>query len=347
VSLRLPVAGMRDHGRRDRRGAPRRRRRFALGTAAFLAAAVPASAWGPIGHRMVAETAALLVQDDLPATWGPLLARHRFELGVYAFLPDARFRHTDGNGGETEAPTHYLNLDDPAGARRGSLDRRIAQFLGRAAAQLKEVRAPKGGYQRGATAQGDSRRVYLGLYELGVLAHYTGDASMPYHATADWNGASRGEGGIHFYFEADCVNALEPGLAEAVLASARKNRARWLSSWGAGKASAPELARAVLADSLSAVEKVSELDRKTAILTAAPPGGKADAVRKPAREGCPPMRPLLVERLAKGAVLTAFLWESVLPGGVDFSAAGGLQFSDMETAPEYVPPPGNGKFQSP
>lgn len=322
-------------------------RRSALGTVVFLAAASPIFAWGPIGHRMVTETAALLVQDDLPETWGPLLARHRFELGVYAFLPDARFRHIDGNNGKTEAPTHYLYLDAVAGARPGSVDHRIGQFLDRAAAQLNEVRAPKGGYQRGATGEEDTRRVYLGLYELGVMSHYSGDAAMPYHATSDWNGTSKGEGGIHFYFEADCVNVLEPGLASAVLASARKNRERWLSSWGAGKVSTTELVRAVLADSLAAVAKVSRLDRNKAIVNAAPPGGKADAVRKPAEAGCPPMRSLLVERLAKGAAITAFLWESVLPGGVDFSGAGGLQFSDMVMETEYVVPPGDENSSNP
>jgi hypothetical protein len=51
------------------------------------------------------------------------------------------------------------------------------------------------------------------------------------------------------------------------------------------------------------------------------------------------MRPLLVDRLARGAVLTAFLWESVLPAGVDFSAASALQFSDMELNGDYVAPP--------
>jgi len=42
--------------------------------------------------------------------------------------------------------------------------------------------------------------------------------------------------------------------------------------------------------------------------------------------------------LARAAVLTAALWESVLPSGVDFSNASNLQFSDMQLAPEYVPP---------
>jgi len=298
----------------------------------------PAAAWGPLGHRTVAETAALLVQDDLPTTWGPLLARHRFELGVYSFLPDSRFRHIDGAGGKTEAPTHYLNLDGTPGNASGSFDRRIIQFLDRAGAQLAPVRAPKGGYQRGATAEGDAKRVYMALYELGVMSHYSGDAAVPYHATVDWNGYARGEGGIHYYFESDCVNVFEPGLAADVLASARKHRAAWLSSWGYPKVAAPGLVVPVLKESLAAVSSVSELDKKNAITKASPPGQKIDAVRKPASSGCASLRPLIVERLAKGAVLTAALWESVLPAGVDFSGGEKLTFSDMETAPDYPAP---------
>lgn len=300
----------------------------------------PALAWGPIGHRVVAETAALLVLNDLPATWGPLLARHRFELGVYAFIPDARFRHIDGNGGKTEAPTHYMNLDagQLTGTPRGTLDRRVVQFRDLAEEQLREVRAPRGGYVRGAASQGEVHRIYVGFYELGVMAHYSGDASMPYHATSDWNGFSKGEGGIHFYFESACVNALEPGLAEDVLAAARKNRERWLTEWNASSRSPAELVVAVLNDSLLAVEDVSRLDKKRAIVALAAPLSQDDASRKPAAVGCVAMRPLLVERLAKGAVLTAFLWESALPKDVDFSGANALQFSDMELTPEYVPP---------
>lgn len=307
----------------------------------LLAAASPSAfAWGPLGHRVVAETAALLVADDLPTTWGPLLARHRFELGVYAFLPDARFRHQDGAEGKVEAPTHYLNLDarksEPA--REGTVDRRVAQFLALAREQLKDVRAPKGGYLAGATAQGDARRVFLGLYDLGVMAHYSGDASMPYHATEDFNGYAQGEGGIHFYFESDCVNAFEPGLAEAVLAAARKNRARWQSRSKAASLSPGELVRVVLEDSLDSVPEVSALDRRHAVTKLQAPGSKQSAERKPAAEGCRAMRSLLVSRLARGAVLTATLWETALPKDVDFSAATALQFSDMELGATYVPP---------
>jgi hypothetical protein len=305
------------------------------------AAVSPAAfAWGPLGHRLVAETAALLVEDDLPATWGPLLARHRFELGVYAFLPDASFRHRDGAGGKIEAPTHYLNLDATAGgaASAGTVDRRVAQFLELAREQLKDVRAPKGDYQPGGTAEGDARRVYLGLYDLGVMAHYSGDASMPYHATTDFNGYAGGEGGIHFYFESDCVNALEPGLSKDVLAAARENKTRWLRAWKTDPHHPAALVKAVLYDSLSSVSVVSELDRRHAVTKLQPPGSTENARRKPAAEGCRAMRSVLVGRLARGAVLTAALWETVLPKNVDFSGASGLQFSDMELDAAYVPP---------
>jgi hypothetical protein len=181
--------------------------------------------------------------------------------------------------------------------------------------------------------------VYLGLYDLGVMAHYSGDASMPYHATSDWNGYSTGEGGVHFYFENDCVNALEPGLATNVLAAARKNRTRWLSRWKADPAHPEALVTAVLNDSLACVPKVAALDRRHAVTRLQPPGSTLDAQRKPAATACAAMRSILVDRLARGAVLTAALWESVLPRQVDFSAAAALHFSDMELGAAYVLPP--------
>ena len=314
-------------------------RRIAAAAASILAlAAPPAFAWGPLGHRIVAETAALLVQDDLPDGWGPLLARHRFELGAYAYVPDAVFRNIDGNGGATEARTHVLELDLPAEAR-GTVDRRAAQFLARATAQLGAIRALRGGYVHGLTAEGELRRAFLGLFELGVMAHYSGDASMPYHATADTNGYARGEGGIHFYFEGACVEAFEPGLAADVLASARAKRAAWIAAWSAGPSTAPDaLVRALIRDSFDTVDKVARLDLRSAVVRLAPAGSTDDAIRKPAAEGCRAMRSLLVERLAKGAALTAALWERALPRDADLSGARDLRYADMVISPEFVPP---------
>jgi hypothetical protein len=286
----------------------------------------------------VAETAAILVQDDLPKTWGPILARHRFELGVYSYDPDSKFRDMDGNGGKTEAPTHFLSLDAKPGDTPGSLDRRVEQFLRRAKTEFAGAIAPRAKYVRGATAQGAVRHVAAGLYELGVMAHYSGDSTVPYHATADWNGYKQGEGGIHFYFEADCVNALEPGLSTEVLASARKNRAAWLAGWSAAKVPVPELIRNVIRDSYDAIPSVAAIDKKTLIVKPSPPGTEQNASRVPPASGCGALRATLIERLAKGAALTAYLWETALPKDADLSGATELHFSDLEQPKDYVAP---------
>jgi hypothetical protein len=182
------------------------------------------------------------------------------------------------------------------------------------------------------------RSIYLALYDLGVMAHYSGDAAMPYHATVDTNGYAVGEGGIHFYFENDCVDVAEPGLAKDVLALARKNGKRWLREWRADGARPEALVTTVLTDSLAAVPKVSALDRRYAVIRLETPGSPLDALRKPPAAGCTALRAILVDRLARGAVLTAFLWESALPRDVDFRGASALHFSDMELGAAYVPP---------
>jgi hypothetical protein len=340
----------------------------------IVAVSAPSAwAWGSLGHRVIAETAALLVERDLPDTWGPLLARNRFQMGYEAVLPDAVFRQIDGARGEVEAPTHFLDLDlllgtprltpenlraldaVPRGAaeaktylesrigmddfrRAGSVPWRAAQFLALAREQLESLRAVSGGFQNGRTSSGDARRVYLGLYFLGVMSHYSGDAAVPFHATSDWNGYSVGQGGSHYYFESDCVNAFEPGLAIDVLGSALANRSRWLAEWKASEEPPAGLVIRLLIDSAGALPRLLEVDRRKAVVTLAQPGTTLDALRRPPRDGCRAMRALLVERLAKGAVATARLWETALPGRVDFSGGAAFQFSDFELQPEYVQP---------
>jgi hypothetical protein len=176
------------------------------------------------------------------------------------------------------------------------------------------------------------------LLDLGLLAHYSGDASMPFHATSDFNGWKTGEGGIHFYFENDCVDELEPGLSSAVLSFARKHRQEWLARWGALKEPPVGFLLHVYWDSALAIDRVSKLDRSKVMLAASSPDRKTPAKRRPPAQGCLVLRPLLVESLARGAVATAYLWEVSLPREADLSGAGSLQFSDLLPHPGYVAP---------
>ncbi len=55
---------------------------------------------------------------------------------------------------------------------------------------------------------------------LGIMGHFVGDMTQPYHATADYDGWATGQGGIHSYFETDLVESLE-GLEEEVFERAK------------------------------------------------------------------------------------------------------------------------------
>lgn len=55
----------------------------------------------------------------------------------------------------------------------------------------------------------------------GLLSHFIGDSSMPYHATSDYDGIATSEKGIHSYFETEMVDYLDHnGLADEVYKAA-------------------------------------------------------------------------------------------------------------------------------
>ncbi len=375
-----------------------------------LLAPTAAQAWGPLGHRMIAENAALLIEkaerehqkSPLKSPpewggWGAFLARHRFELGYYSIIPDSHYRANDGKGGKTEAPCHFFDIDlvlkgpynrarsvvlqkeidqfpadfTPAQARLkeilpaqtdpltlGTAPWRTEQMMNRVWNELNSVKSATGTYQSGKTSTGDARKIYDALTDLGVMSHYTGDAAMPHHATHDWNGYDVGHGGIHFYFENDCVNVNEPGVSEEVLKLAWKNREKWLKEWKVAERRPSQVLLAMFLDSAEALTSVIDIDTKHAVITPGPvpsgvapttatpaiatdpvvPKKKIDAIRKDAHLGCQKFRPLVIERLAKAVVLTAAMWERVLPKGVNFDGPTPLKFSDFEFYTGYIQP---------
>lgn len=326
-----------------------------------------AIAWGPLGHRMTAETAALLLKDKMPEGWGPLIARHRFEIGYYSMVPDAVFKHKDPQKGKVEGPTHFFDTDylpeSLAWAEElpeaypdfkkylsskiapqklstmGSAPWRTQQFLQLAQSELKEVKSLEGFYQTGAQSKGQALHIFKGLYFLGVMSHYSGDGAVPHHATSDWNGYSLGQGGVHFYFESDCVNELEPGLSEAVLKEARKNREQWLKNWKADfQTSSVRLMLRFYHESSQSLRTANKIDREAAITQLAQPGSKDFAQRRAAADACGAFKELLIQQLAKGSVMTAYLWEKTLPPLTNPKAATSLQFSDLDYSPQFVFP---------
>ena len=280
--------------------------------------------WGAIGHRMVSETAAILLANQHPEVKSTF-TKARFALGVNSTLPDSRFREFDDSSKKEEPPTHFMDLDlveelwgtnavheiplvyesfktdltskakkakweDSKITSLGTSPWRIDQFLKRGKEALQE-------------APNDSA-----FYELGVMAHYSGDAAMPLHASSNYDGQKTHQKGIHAYFETSCVEALEPGLSAPVLASAQAHQKEWIQKWkkslgGAERETSIGMSIAVLKDSELAIPQLLKIDLEIT-------SGKE---RKQPDQGCPAFQNLLIEQLAKGAVLTAYLWEMALP----------------------------------
>jgi len=350
---------------------------------AALAAAVlalgtdSAHAWGLLGHRIVAETAALLMREHEHGHWGRFLARHRFELGYYSAVPDHTWRHTDGAKGETEGPTHFFDIDlvakDAKGAANlpvdyrefvkfaesnqdsrahgaekiGSSPWRVEQFTRLIRKTVASKSAPdaaiafQGGYQSGSRATGSNQALYETVPLLGELSHYTGDATMPYHSVKDYNGWAIGQGGIHFYLESDCVDALEPGIAPRVRDLALKMRREWTAQWGLDSSALVRSFQRVAWESATQTKRAAALDRKHALLERSRPEDEATmrfAKRRPAAQGCVGMKDFLIERLARGAVVTEFFWRAALPAGADFSRGEHILFNDIVNVPAYIAP---------
>ena len=218
--------------------------------AALLAAALPATgarAWGPTGHRLIGELAMARLPTDLPAFLRDTdVAR---DIGMLAQEPD-RWRNSGDPHDSERDPGHFVHvLDDGTmvgGPKLAALPptRRDYDTALRAAGstqydagylpysiidgwqQLREdfawwradaagEKLAKAAADRAWFARDRKLREMLTVRDLGVWAHFVGDASQPNHASVhydEWGPGPNPEGfpqskGIHWRFEGTFVGA--------------------------------------------------------------------------------------------------------------------------------------------
>lgn len=162
-----------------------------------------------------------------------------YQQGHVANIPDTYWRNLESPlteaGNLLGSPTHYLNSEsllvqlklknligvelllDYAKTQRelkelshfftdvGSLPWRAQQFTDLYTQALNS--------QLGSTECKSSKKSELNTRVItthaGLLTHFTGDVTMPYHTTIDHDAIAVGQKGIHSYFEQDLVNELE------------------------------------------------------------------------------------------------------------------------------------------
>ena len=211
-----------------------------------LAGAVPLLAWGPTGHRIVAEVAL----RSLPASLPPFVQQNQSLISFFSIEPD-RWRDAGQPALRAgSAPDHYIAFEKLAFLHALTPNRyRFYQVLFERRERLRSQRRPQEaaellpervGLQPYVTAEVYGRLVIawqqyrqaataparavaqqaVGVY-MGWLSHFVADGSQPLHTTIHFDGwvgpNPRGYStrrGLHAKTEAPFVN--QSGLEEAL-----------------------------------------------------------------------------------------------------------------------------------
>lgn len=175
---------------------------LAVLAAVALAAERPA-AWGFEAHRLIAGRAI----DLLPATIRPFFVKHRAFIAEHAIDPDL-WRTA---GWMEEPPQHFLDLDAfgaaPFDALPRDKDAAIAKF-GKDMVQKNGLLPWRLEDMHGklvrAFADVKAERPYAKeniKFLSAVVAHYVGDAFVPFHAVTNYDGQLTNQHGLHSRFE--------------------------------------------------------------------------------------------------------------------------------------------------
>ena len=182
------------------------------------------------------------------------MEKREFQMGHVANIPDIYWRSVDGDLREQAAilgnPTHYLNpekLLPKLGPGDGFAGKIPLAYLD-AKKLYDSVSSGKSFFLDAGTAPWRAQQLadlYRGnlvtflsqpcdklnpqqaalartaLTYAGIMSHFTGDASQPFHSTSDHDGGSTGQRGVHWYFENHLVNALENELVGKVYRRAK------------------------------------------------------------------------------------------------------------------------------
>lgn len=308
-------------------------------TGLLLLSAVPESvkAWGERGHDLITRVAVQhmrSISDDDQQFMRPFLLRDHM-LGHLSNVPDIVWR-ADYMGDEARnanGPTHYINLEKVIeGVRRwDDFPRSFEEY--RALCKLKELET---------TDVGTAPWRVLQLYKLvvnelvnldakpenlkiehinkaltyaGLMAHFVGNLANPHHTSANYDGQLTGNKGLHTYFETMVVAEFGLRLARKIEKKARSKRL-WLRNYSTAERTEiltdpQKLVWALVADSHTKVDRLTELDNRYSIITSSSldPDNREPAERKSARTTAKYYERFAVERMAVGADALARLWQ--------------------------------------
>ncbi len=349
--------------------------------AALLSLLIPrqALAWGERGHHAAARSAALSVLAGLDlSTLAPeeaeayrslesFFRRKAIQLGHLSNIPDTAWRSLDSEASAQNGPTHFADadqwtddfdaipLDYPTALQKfhgkpNRIDRkpidlfesgtsiwRSQELYDLTVEQWETVKTSTPGSPEQKTAA-QKAVVYSGL-----LAHFIGDASMPYHNATDYDGYGTGNGGVHSFFETEIPEVETPDFEADIH---RKIPERWirLDIDGAfqkgGTRPAAFLCRELGKLAFARIQDLRRIDDSFITRRSSPPaaGQRGSAAqRRPPEAAAPAFRPMITEQVAGSAAALARLWRGAweAAGKPDLAKARGWDYAHK---PDFVAP---------
>jgi zinc dependent phospholipase C len=284
------------------------------------------SAWGIRGHLSLCEAAAKLVQHPQLLEY---LSANSSRIGYICDIPDLQWRFMSQNFKEhllrpenigltlEQLPLDYkiIQQNHPGTIKSlGSNWWRAEQFYRRAVALKPEF--------SGSALQANQAALDF-LLNLGYMGHFIGDLSQPLHSTADNDGYAAGHGGIHLYYEEWVVDFISGNLPEKILQTAKEKRQRKDRREDRYLTEPTLLKKARALSILSHQEQplVLAMDPIVKPSSQGVHGMSFPAKRKWASFAVQNYEPLILNQLARSALLLAQLWDQAYEevGTPDFS----------------------------
>lgn len=305
--------------------------------------ATSALAWGGRGHHTICSTAVFLVKE--PGLKEYLVNKPQM-MGHLCNIPDTYWKALGPDVGKLGNSTHFIDLellglkieDVPTDFKAivdkftgtpnkfkndgsvihsiplefGSSWWRADQFMKRIAdlkAEFEKATPPANFKEEQNENLAFNKLAFQMIVDMGLMGHFVGDNSQPFHTTVDYDGYEAGHGGIHAYYEDGIVGEFDGDLEHRVLKAARSMKNPSFTKNGT---STVDKMKALSIVSLKEIPKIYKLDpiiKKSELKKEKGMSLKTAAERKPAKVAYAKMDKMIVEQMARSAVLLAHLWD--------------------------------------
>ncbi len=322
-------------------------------TALVSLASLPVWSWGGRGHHTICHSAVFLLQEE---GLRDFLKTRPHLMGHLCNIPDFYWKTLSPELTKLGNPTHFIDVEITGlGIQDISIDYKavVEQFTGKPNQFKKDstifsVPTELGSiwwradqfYRRAVGSEKDLKQsavpsnskeeqddklpyniaTYDFIVNLGLMGHFVGDASQPYHASADYDGYFTGHGGIHAYYEDLGVSAIGPDLEIKINKAAKNLIAAAQSKNKKTRETVPFLSKSTVIENMKALTEVSfkeigDIQKIDPVLK--PSEQKMEkgmslrtpAERKDIKTVAGQFEPYIVREMARSAALLAKIWD--------------------------------------